>query len=310
MFSTVQSMKKLIYIILVFSCCVFYAQEFIVLDSLTKESLPFSNIIIDNKGFYTNENGRFSIKENSKAIEISHLGYKNFSSDIRKIKDTIFLIPKPIIIKEVIISSDNNEKIQKIGYLKKTKYSIGLLSSKEENIIVIVPTNSAIIDNYIEKVEFPLNKFKLYNKKDKLYKNVPAVIRINIYTVENNLPKERIFSSKPIKFIMSEKEVISVDISEEMIKLPKNGLSFGIEMIGRVNNNGEFIEENAHTRPIFTDQLSKDYKAVTYRTSLKEKEEYYPVNDINPYLMRDIKKYKPQNYNLAIGLVIKKAIEN
>lgn len=300
-------MKKLIYIILTFNCFVFYAQEFIVVDSLTKEPLPFTSIVIDNEGFYTNENGRFTIKENSKTLKITHLGYEDFSSDIKDVKDTVFLIPKSILINEITISRDNKE-IQKIGYLKKSKYSIGLLSSKGEDIIVITPTNSAITGNYIEKIEFPLNKFKLHNKKDKLYKNAPAVVRINIYTVENNLPKEKIFSSEPVKFIMSDKEMISVDVSEEMIQLPENGLCFGIEMIGRVDSNGEFVEENAHTRPIFTDQSSKDYKAITYRTNsiLKKKEEYYPVNNINPYLMRDIKNYKPQDFNLAIGLTIRK----
>jgi len=300
-------MKKLIYIILAFNCFVFYAQVFVVVDSQTKELLPFAGIVIDNEGFYTNENGRFTIKENSKTLKINHLGYEDFSSGIKDVKDTVFLIPKSILINEVTISHNNN-KIQKIGYLKKSKYSVGLLSPKVENIIVIMPTNSAITGSFVEKIEFPLDKFKLYNKKDKLYKNTPAVVRINIYTVKNNLPKEQIFSSKPIKFIMSDKEIVSVDVSNEMIKLPKEGLCFGIEMIGKIDENGEFVEENAYTRPIFTHQSSKDYEAVTYRTNsiLKKEEEYYPVNDINPYLTRDIKNYKPQDYNLAIGLTIRK----
>lgn len=283
----------------------FYSQTCEVRDFLTKESLPFATIILDNEnGVYTNENGMFQLDNKYKSIRISYVGYEDYNAEIKDLKDTIFLKPISYNIEEVTITNNKNPP-KKIGYLKNSMKKCGTslpLSPKGEQIIVLTPTNKDIIDSYIEKVEFPLDKVKHYNKTDKLYKNAPAVVRINIYTVENNLPKQQIFSSKPIKFIMSDKEIVSVDVSEEMIKIPEQGLSFGIEMIGRINENGEFVEENSYTRPLLTNQSSKDYKAVTYRTNsiLKKESEYYPMNDINQHSICK----ETQDYNLAIGLII------
>lgn len=304
-------MKILLNITILMMVHFVYSQNFIVVDSLTKEPLPYATIKTENGGVYTNENGIFLLNEKTKEVQISYMGYYDFISDVTNLKDSVFLTPKTIILKEITIAK-NNSSSQKIGFLKKAKQITSLpLNPKGEIIICLVP-NPKYINSYIEQIEFPLNRVKHYNKKDKLYKNAPAVVRINIYTLENNLPKEKIYSSVPIKFIMSEREKILLDLSDEMIQLTENGVCFGIEMIGRINDKGEFVEENSYTRPILTDQESKEYKAITYSTSsiLKSKNELYPINKINENLVRDIKKYKPQNYNLAIGLVIKKAIEN
>lgn len=306
-----RNVKKVVLIFLLLKNLFFYSQTYEVRDYLTKEHLPFATIIFDDiEGIYTNENGVFQLNSKYKSIRISYVGYEDYTAKVEMLKDTVFLKPITYNIEEITITNSKNP-LEKIGFLK----SKGIknikstpLSPKSEQIIVLTPINTDIIDSYIEKVEFPLNKVKHYNKTDKLYKNAPAVVRINIYTSENNLPKEKIFSSKPIKFIMSDKEVVSVDVSEEMIQLNEKGLCFGIEMIGRINENGEFVEENSYARPLLTNQTSKDYKAVTYMTNsiLKKESEYYPVNDINQHLMRDIKNYKYQDYNLAIGLTIRK----
>jgi len=300
-------MRKTVLIFFILKSLLFYSQTCEVRDFLTKESLPFATIILDNEnGVYTNENGMFQLDNKYKSIRISYVGYEDYNAEIKDLKDTIFLKPISYNIEEVTITNNKNPP-KKIGYLKNSMKKCGTslpLSPKGEQIIVLTPTNKDIIDSYIEKVEFPLNKVKHYNKTDKLYKNAPAVVRINIYTVENNLPKQQIFSSKPIKFIMSDKEIVSVDVSEEMIKIPEQGLCFGIEMIGRINENGEFVEENSYTRPLLTNQSSKDYKAVTYQTNsiLKKESEYYPMNDINQHSICK----ETQDYNLAIGLIISK----
>jgi len=105
----------------------------------------------------------------------------------------------------VPLSSNQNDEIpflQKIGYLKHIKgtkcFNNIPLHQKQEQIIVLKPTNKEIINSIIEKVEFPLRKAKYYNKNDKLYKNTFVNARINIYSIENDLPVKKIFSSEPI----------------------------------------------------------------------------------------------------------------
>lgn len=77
-------------------------------------------------------------------------------------------------------------------------------------------------------------------------------------------------------------------------------------MIGRINEKGEFIEENSSARPILTDKQSKEYEAATYLSDLKKENGFHPLNDVNKKLAKDIKNYKYQDYNLAIGLTLKK----
>jgi len=198
----------------------------------------------------------------------------------------------------------------KIGYLKRIKGPKCLtnfpIHQGQEQIIVLKPTKNTIINNIIEKIEFPLAKSKFYNKTDKLYKNVYVLAKIRIYTIENDLPGKEIFSSEPIAFLMHKKGFISVNIAKKEIVLPKEGLCFGIEMVGKVNENGETVEDKkVHARPFLTSQPSDDYSAVTYyRTNRNDNQvEYYSINDG----MKRIPDYNcsVQDYNLAIGLVFR-----
>jgi hypothetical protein len=299
-------MKNVIQLILLLNGLWSYSQTFVVADSLTQEPLAFATVVLDEKKMlYSNEKGVFLLESKYKSVSVSFMGYEDFASEIRNLNDTIFLKPKTFLLDKVSITNNKNI-FHKIGFLKHTmkKCITNLpLSPKREQLIVIIPTNDDIIDSYLEKIEFPLYKIKHYNKTDKLYKNAPAVLRINIYTVKDDLPDQKIFSSEPIKFIMSNKELIQLDISGEMIQLPQEGLCFGIEMIGRVNQDGEFVEENSYARPLLTNQSSKDYKAITYLTNsiLKQTQTYHPINNINEF-----PSCKPQDYNLAIGLTLRK----
>lgn len=300
------NMKKIILLYFLLICCLGYSQTFVVADSLTKEPLAFATIVLDEKEMlYSNEKGVFIAKNNFENITVTYLGYNDFTSKKLLLKDTIFLNPITFHLDKVAITNQKNPP-KKIGYLRHTMRKCGTslpLNPKNEQIIVLFPTNEDIIDSYVETIEFPLDKIKHYNKTDKLYKNAPAVIRINIYTVKNELPDQKIFSSKPVKFIMSDKEVITIDISGEMIQLPSEGICFGIEMIGRINHDGKFIEENSYARPLLTNQSSKDYKSVTYLTNsiLKKTKSYYSITNLYKYSM-----CKPQDLNLAIGLTLRK----
>src|SRR5690606_7354005 len=225
-------MKKILFLYFLSICYLGYPQTFVVADSLTKAPLAFATVILDEKEMlYSNEKGVFAVQNHFENITVTYLGYDDFTSKKQQLKDTIFLSPKPFDLEEVTITNHSTH-IQKIGYLKKAKPIRSLpLSPKNEFVIKIIP-KSDYVNSYIEIVEFPLAKVKNYNETDKLYKNAPAVVRVNIYTVKNELPYQKIFSSEPIKFIMSDKEMITVDISREMIQLPEEGLCFGIEMIG------------------------------------------------------------------------------
>lgn len=299
-------MKKILFLYFLSIWYLSYSQTFVVADSLTKEPLAFATVVLDEKEMlYSNEKGVLTLKNNFENITISYLGYDDFTSKKQHLKDTIFLSPKPFELQEVTITN-HNVPLQKIGYLKRAKLLYSLpIPPKTELVICITPIEKHI-NSYIETVEFPLRKIKFYNETDKLFKNAPAVVRINIYTVKNKLPNQKVFSSEPIKFIMSDKELITADISREMIQFPEEGLCFGIEMIGRINQDGEFVEENSYVEPIFTDKNSPDYTAQTYHNVFLGNDNLYDMNDFfNEQAFKILKKHTYRNYNLAIGLTLK-----
>src|SRR5690554_1751918 len=284
-------MKKILFLYFLSIWCLSYSQTFVVADSLTKEPLAFATVVLDEKEMlYSNEKGVFTIQNHFENITISYLGYDDFTSKKQHLKDTIFLSPKPFELQEVTITN-HNVPLYKIGYLKRAKLLYSLpIPPKTELVICITPIEKHI-NSYIETVEFPLRKIKFYNETDKLYKNVPAVVRVNIYTTKNKLPDQKIFSSEPIKFIMSNKELIKVDTSSEMIQFPEEGLCFGIEMIGRISQDGEFVEENSYAEPIFTDKNSPDYTAQTYHNVFLGNDNLYDMNDFfNEQAFKILKK--------------------
>jgi len=291
-------MKQIIFILFSFSA---FSQTLIV-DSITKKPLPFATIKTKTGGFYAGENGIFKYSGDEK-LHISFLGYQDQNLEGGQLRDTVFMSPKTINLPEVIISKST---IKTIGLLKTSKYSASLPISPNQEIITCAFPKEQITSSYLQKIIIPINKIKHYNKTDKLYKNARAMFRLNIYTLQNTLPYEKIFSSKPVEFIMSEREKVSIDVSDQMINLPKEGLAFGIEMLGRVDLQGNIIPENAFLRPLLTDLQSPDYKAVTYIRDVFQPENFTAINSVNEHLARDIKNYKPQDYNLAIGLEVSK----
>lgn len=299
-------MKKILFLYFLSIWCLSYSQTFVVADSLTKEPLAFATVVLDEKEMlYSNEKGAFTVKNNFENVTVTYLGYNDFTSEVKLLKDTIFLRANPFALQEVIITNQD-AILYKMGFLKKAKLLYSLPIRPKTELVICITPNEKHINSYVETVEFPLRKIKFYNETDKLYKNVPAVVRVNIYTTKNKLPDQKIFSSEPIKFIMSNKELIKVDISSEMIRFSEEGLCFGIEMIGRISQDGEFVEENSYAEPIFTDKNSPDYTAQTYHNVFLGNDNLYDMNDFfNEQAFKILKKHTYRNYNLAIGLTLK-----
>jgi len=84
-----------------------------VLDSISKQPIPYATVQLKEKGVITNEEGNFNfilnknIKETDSLI-ISSMGYETLAKPISEFTtNRIFLIPKAIELKEVIVSNKN-----------------------------------------------------------------------------------------------------------------------------------------------------------------------------------------------------------
>ena len=104
--------EKCLLFILFLTSAGIYAQEFsaTVLDSLSKEPIPFANITISDKtGIISNEEGRFRLRysneiETTDTLMISSMGYHPYRHALATFSDTIiYLSPKPFALNSITV---------------------------------------------------------------------------------------------------------------------------------------------------------------------------------------------------------------
>ena len=83
-----------------------------ILDSISQEPIPFSNITVSNKtGVISNEEGRFRLRYSDKieatdTLIISSMGYHPYRNALATFSDSlIYLAPQPIALSSVIVSN-------------------------------------------------------------------------------------------------------------------------------------------------------------------------------------------------------------
>ena len=230
-----------------------------VIYSLTKEILPFAQIKIGKGGVYTNANGFFVYSNDSvKNGNVYFLGYKNKSFDLSQ-ADTVFLQPSPINLAPVLIN--HQLTTIKVDFLHINKRFFGSfpLTKHYEILSAIVPRDS-IFKGRLKQVSFKLSKIIFNKKKFKHTSN--AFVRLNIYT--NDIRHKLLFQSQAYQVKNRKKDLVIVRPTGIPILLPKKGLMFGIEYMGHIDKNGNFVQnDKLLVRPVLTDAESKFYEQNT-----------------------------------------------
>lgn len=296
---------KLIIIVFLFCSKTLFSQQYvIVVDTITKEPLSYTNIKFkNNKGVYANKNGVFKLEQKID-LSISHLGYKHKIIRFNQIKDTIFLTPINEELNEVLVINREKEILKKIKFQKGTNFFGSYLLSSENEIISSIIPNQKIRGYYIDKMIVSFEKLKWHKEKDSLKEQL-SVIKINIYELMNNKPNKLLFSSNPIKMNAYNKDKIELKLENESLIFNKEGLGFGIEYLGNINSNGDFFKTSRlYLRPTLDKNKSKYYKAKTFiRHTLSNNEYFTPLNDtINTYLPKGIKSNFDRNLAISFEL--------
>ena len=84
-----------------------------ILDSISKEPIPYATVLLNNKGVITNEEGKFSFIldgsiQKTDSLVISCIGYKSVAKPLLKFNtSTILMSSKAIELREVIVSNKN-----------------------------------------------------------------------------------------------------------------------------------------------------------------------------------------------------------
>lgn len=283
------------------------AQEVVIVNSTTKEEIPYVAIqYTKNIGVYTNNRGRFHLlKSKSEHIKIYHIGYNDTIIKCSLVRDTIFFKKKIEMLDEIkIFSGKSKEKL--IGYHKKRVSLFWSLKEKTELATLIKYKNNNK-RTIIKKIFIPIDKMHLHSKKGKViesYPNFSSIFRFHIYSNENGKPSSRLLE-KPIliKCNQDTPDILEIDVSKDIINLPKEGVFVGIEMIGMLDVKGEILlsEKNEMILPTFkfTDKKKNNISSTTYIKTTFNGNKWENTKEYNG------KVKHLSNYNMAVSLLMK-----
>jgi len=249
-------MKKLLAItILLISNYCFSQLKSVIIDSETKEKIPYVNIWIENEniGTTSNEKGEFELEINgTKIILFSALGFETRKISSDSIKNVLELKPLVTELKEVVIKSKKQNKKLVVGKFKKSKINHYFACGT-------TPWISARYFKYQEdydKTSF-LNKIRVLTNSDVN----DSKFNIRFYSVsKNGEPNESIFDENIIGIAKKGKKITEIDISDLNIEFPKEGLFIAIEWL--------IIESNKHQYSYTMTGSGKKLTGISYEPAI------------------------------------------
>jgi len=298
----IKTFKPLLLFLSIFYSAKVEAQKIIVVDSITKAPLSFVAVEYDNTGFYTSIDGEFDLKMViSDSLKIRLLGYKTKKYKTSTLKDTIFLQPNSYQLDEVILTR-KQDKTKNIKFLKGAKSFGSLPLNPKSEIITSINPSDEIKNYFLDKIIIPFSK--VIEKKEFKNTKIKAYVRIHIYNSINNNISESLYSSPPKDVNSFTKDLVTFDISDQMIVLNENGIFIGLELIGYYLDSKAYEKANSVIRPQLTSKRNDYFKSNSFlRFVFKNYEELVPLNEI-------MKKANPNGKvlyrNLNIGLELSK----
>jgi hypothetical protein len=249
-------MKKLLAItfLLISNLC-FSQIKSVIIDSETKEKIPFVNIWVENEniGTTSNEKGEFELKINStKIILFSAIGFETKKITSDSIKNIVELKPLITELDEIIINSKKLSQELTIGEFKKSKINSYFACG-------IQPWISAKFFEHKEEYEKTpyLKKFRILTNS--AIKN--SKFKIRLYRVnEKSEPQNYIYNENIIGIAKKGKRTTEIDVSELNIEFPEKGFFIAIEWL--------IIEGNKYEYKYTMKGSKKKLKDISYEPAI------------------------------------------
>ncbi|TYC07439.1 carboxypeptidase-like regulatory domain-containing protein [Bizionia gelidisalsuginis] len=240
----------LITILLISNIC-FSQLKSVIIDSKTKEKIPYVNIWVENEniGTTSNEKGEFELEVNkTKIILFSAIGFetKRISSD--SIKNILELKPVITELDEIVIKSKNSTNKLIIGKFKKSKIDFYFSCGTK-------PWITARYFKYKEEYEKTIfiNKIKVLTKS----KVKDSKFNIRLYNINNEgEPEGYIYDENIIATAKKGKKNTEIDITELNIEFPKKGFFIAIEWL--------IIEDNKYEYKYTITGSKKKHDGISY----------------------------------------------
>lgn len=228
-----------------------FAQK-VILNQETKEPISFATVSFGNgNGVFADEQGLFKFTKklypDIDSLYISALGFKELGISTKKMADALYLEPKSDELKEVLVVAEPKGpfKLKKIKPLGHDNYHHCWLPTIESEIAVFHP-NPDTKTKKITKVFLPIKVEISNKKKKKLSKGnslaSSTLFKMHFYENDNGNPGKPITYEEMVFLVTKlDDKFFELNISEEAIYMPKNGLFISIQVLGYTDKNGKLL---------------------------------------------------------------------
>lgn len=242
-----------IFSILFFVTTYFTHGQIVVCDSISKEPVSFATISFGNgNGTFANDEGKFVFTKKLYAdidtLFISSLGFKEVIVLTNSLPDTLFLPPKIDKLQEVTISvkKDRKFKVKELQPYLDDDYYKCWLPTIESEIAVFFDNEEPDVEKQISTVHLPIAlesvDWKKRKKANAEKKKFSTLFKVNFYENKNGKPGNSLLFEN-IVFRVTEKngDAYHVDVTDQNIIMPKNGVFVSIQVLGYTDKNGKLL---------------------------------------------------------------------
>lgn len=242
---------KLFFLLTIFTFNISYSQTKII-DKETSFPISYATISFGNgNGIFADDDGKFTFTKklyhDIDTLYISSLGYKELKIATENLQDIILLESLSEELQEVIVQVKPTGKF-KIEKLKPTlhdDYFKCWLPTIESEIAVFFP-NENQKPKQITTLYLPI-KTEASNWNDRKKSNAKkrsfsTLFKVHFYDNNNGLPGD-VLSYEKIIFRVTEQseDVFELDITENDIFIPKNGIFASIQILGYTDKQGKLL---------------------------------------------------------------------
>ncbi|ARV10448.1 hypothetical protein BTO05_12690 [Winogradskyella sp. PC-19] len=225
-----------------------------IIDSESKLEVSYASISFGNgNGIVADDAGTFlftkKLYPDIDSLFISALGFKDLAIASTDIKPQLYLQPQADQLDEIIIGVRVNRnkkyKTESIKPFLDDDYYNCWLPTIESEIAVFFSNNDSK-QKRIAKVKFPIalesKDWKKRKRSNKDKKRFSTLFKVNIYESVNGKPGKNL-NTETIVFRTTEKDgdYHELDITEQDILMPENGIFISIQVLGYTDKNGKLL---------------------------------------------------------------------
>ena len=246
-------MNKSLFLTIIFllSICIVQSQNYLK-DKKTNEPVSFATISFGNgNGLFADEDGKFvftkKLYPDIDSIFITSIGYKELKLATENLPKDIFMEASRDELQEVIVQNKprGKYKIEEIEPTLHDDYFKCWLPTIESEIAVYFPRYKGK-PNKIEKVYIPIkieaSNWSKRKKSNAQKRPFSTLFKVNFYENNEGVPGDVLTYDK-ITFIATEKSksVIELDVKDNDIYVPKNGMFVSVQILGYTDKLGKLL---------------------------------------------------------------------